>query len=58
MEDRKITLLKACKDLLKQCESTYAVLDILEMEVFYDGTHCDALCLLDDIEDLLADLEN
>jgi hypothetical protein len=57
MEDRKITLLKACKDLLKQCESTYA-LDILMMEVFYDGTYCDALCLLDDIEALLAELES
>ena len=59
MEDRKITLLKACKELLqKQDESIYEVLNILETLVYYDGAYCDGACLLNDIEDLLDELEN
>lgn len=57
MEDRKITLLKACRDLLnKQKDSSY-VLDILGETVFYDDADCDGLCLLEDIELLLEDID-
>jgi len=50
MEDRKITLLKACRDLLrKQNDSSY-VLNLLSETVFYDNVDCDGYCLLEDIE--------
>lgn len=56
MEDRSITLLRACRELLnKQNESSY-VLDILEQEVYYDDCNCDGYCLLEDIENLLLEL--
>ena len=50
MENRKITLLKACRDLLrKQNDSSY-VLNLLSETVFYDNVDCDGYCLLEDIE--------
>ena len=56
MEDRKVTLLKACRDLLnKQNESPY-VLNMLEELIFYDGAECDGHCLLEDIEMELEEL--
>jgi hypothetical protein len=55
MEDRSITLLKACRELLnKQNESIY-VLNLLEETVYYDDTDCDGSCLLEDIEDYLIE---
>ncbi|WP_291566728.1 MULTISPECIES: hypothetical protein [unclassified Clostridium] len=50
MEDRKITLLRACRDLLKKQENSSYVLNLLEETVFYDAADCDGYCLLDDIE--------
>ena len=56
-EDRAITLLNACRNLLnKQKESSY-VLDLLTETVFYDGSDCDGYCLSDDIEDYLMEYE-
>ena len=50
MEDRKVTLLKACAALLsKQKDSNY-VLNLLEETVYYDDADCDGYCLLDDIK--------
>lgn len=50
MEDRKVILLKACRDLLKKQEKSIFVLDLLSEMVFYDETECDGNCLLEDIE--------
>ena len=55
MEDRKITLLKACRDLLKKQEDSGYVLDLLSEIVFYDDAECDGNCLLEDIETELSD---
>ncbi|MDY5098734.1 MULTISPECIES: hypothetical protein [Clostridia] len=50
MEDRKVTLLKACLELLqKQDESPYT-LDILGETAHYDGADCDGYCLMEDIK--------
>lgn len=46
---RRDELLKAAHDLLKKQTETPYVLDILEETVFYDGTDCDGLCLMEDI---------
>ena len=54
MEDRKITLLKACRDLLNKQKESHYVLNMLEETAFYDEADCDGYCLLDDIE---AELE-
>lgn len=54
MEDRKITLLKACRDLLNKQNHSRYVLNLLEETVFYDNAACDGQCLIDDIE---AELE-
>ncbi len=54
MEDRKITLLKACRELLKKQERSKYVLNLLTETVFYDEVDCDGYCLLDDI---VAELE-
>ena len=54
--ERAITLLKACKELLnKQNESAY-VLNILETTVYYDEADCDGSCLLEDIDALLFEM--
>lgn len=50
MEDRKITLLKACRDLLRKQENSHYVLDLLYETVYYDEADCDGYCLLEDIE--------
>jgi len=50
VRDRKIILLKACRDLLKKQEKSHYVLNLLEETVFYDDVDCDGYCLLEDIE--------
>ena len=50
MEDRKVTLLKACMELLRKQKHSSYVLDLLTETVFYDEANCDGNCLLDDIE--------
>lgn len=52
--DRKVILLKACRDLLEKCNNSYYVLDVMTETVFYDGAECDGGCLLEDIK---AELE-
>lgn len=55
-EDREITLLKACRDLLqKQVDSDY-VLHLLDETIFYDNAECDGDCLLDDIRAHLSEV--
>lgn len=50
MEDRKITLLKACVALLEKQDNSPYVLNLLEETVFYDDVDCDGYCLLEDIK--------
>ena len=51
--DRKTILLKATYDLFKKCNEGPYVKNVLEETTFYDGTDCDGLCLMEDIEDEL-----
>ena len=57
MEDRKITLLKACRDLLKKQENSGYVLNLLYETAFYDDTDCDGYCLIGDIEAELSTID-
>ena len=43
-------LLKATYELLKKCDDSYYVLNVLEQLVTYDGVECDGYCLMEDIE--------
>lgn len=58
MEDRKVTLLKACVVLLSKQADSDCVLNLLEETVHYDDVDCDGYCLLDDIESELEFGEN
>ena len=53
-ECRKVTLLRACRDILKKCDDSHFVVSPMEVTVFYDGADCDGYCLLEDIETELA----
>lgn len=56
-EDRAITLLNACRNLLNKQKESFYVLNLLTETVFYDGSDCDGYCLSDDIEDYLMEYE-
>ena len=43
-------LLKATYDLLKKCDDSYYVLNVLEQLITYDGAECDGYCLMEDIK--------
>lgn len=49
-EDRKVTLLRACRDMLRKCQQSQYTLSPMETTVRYDDADCDGLCLLEDIE--------
>ena len=48
-ENRKEILLKATYNLLKKCNESSYVLNVLEQTANYDGTKCDGYCLMEDI---------
>jgi hypothetical protein len=50
MRDRKIVLLKACYDMLKQIDDAGYVISPFETTVHYDEADCDGYCLMEDIE--------
>ena len=52
--NRAKTLLKATYDILKKCDESYYVLDVLEQTAVWDGCECDGYCLMEEIEDLLG----
>ena len=52
-EDRAVVLLKATLKLLKKCEASPYVLDVMGETAFYDEAECDGYCLKDDIEHYL-----
>lgn len=52
-EDRAITLLRATLELLRKCDNSPYVLDVLGETAFYDEAECDGYCLMDDIRNYL-----
>lgn len=55
--DRKITLLKACMELLEKQEQSGVVLNLLEESIHYDDVESDGSGLLEDIKEYLEALE-
>lgn len=51
--ERAEILLKAAYNILKQCEDSFYVLNVLGVTAEWDGVECDGACLLNDINDLL-----
>jgi hypothetical protein len=49
-EDRKVTLLKACYDMLKKQDESHYVISPFETTVHYDDADCDGRCLMEDIQ--------
>jgi hypothetical protein len=49
-EDRATVLLKAVLEILEKCDKSAYVLDVMSQTAFYDGTDCDAFCLMEDIK--------
>jgi hypothetical protein len=56
-EPREITLLRACYDMLRQCNESGYVVSPMELTTHYDGADCDGACLMDDIRDCLEEFE-
>ena len=52
-EDRSLTLLRACLDLLNQYKESPYAFKILGKTIEYDGSECDGYCLIDDLEDYI-----
>jgi hypothetical protein len=55
MEDRKVILLKAARDLLQKQEDSPYVLNMLATTAIWDEAECDGYCLLEEINMLLED---
>lgn len=52
-EDRAIVLLKAALELLRKCDNSPYVLDVLGETAYYDEADCDGYCLMYDIRNYL-----
>lgn len=52
-ESRAITLLRATLELLRKCENSHIVLDVLGETAHYDEADCDGYCLMEDIRNYL-----
>jgi hypothetical protein len=48
--DRRLLLLKACRELLTKCARSNHVLNVMDTIVYYDDAECDGHCLLEDIQ--------
>lgn len=53
-QDRKTILLKAAYDILKKCDESRYVLNVLEQTATWDNAECDGLCLLEEIAEELG----
>ena len=50
-EQRAETLLRATYNILKKCENSFYVLNVLEVTDVWDGVECDGYCLMEDIKE-------
>jgi len=51
-QTRAQVLLKAAFDILKKCDDSPYVENVMAVTAFWDGAECDGSCLMEDIKDL------
>ncbi len=56
-QERAMILLKAAHEILKKCDESMVVENVMYMTAIYDGTECDGNCLMGDISELIHDVE-
>jgi len=49
---RAQVLLQAALDILKKCDDSPYVENVMGVTAFWDGAECDGSCLMEDIKDL------
>lgn len=55
--ERAKVLLKATRDILKKCDDSFYVLNVLEVTAVWDGVECDGYCLKEEIDEFFEELE-
>ena len=50
-------LLKAAHEILKKCDESMIIEDVMSMTVTYDEAECDGDCLMGDISQLIYEVE-
>ena len=53
LEQRKTVLLKAALDILKKCDDSEYIVDVLQITATWDNIEGDGYCLMEEIENLL-----
>lgn len=57
-QERAKTLLQATSDILNKCDKGIYVKNVLEMTAVWDEAECDGLCLKEEIEFLIEEINN
>ena len=57
-QEQAIKLLKATLDILKQCDESGYVKNVMEVTSIWDGAECDGNCLMEEVETLVEELIN
>lgn len=50
-------LLQATLDILKKCETSFYIIDVLEVTAIWDSVECDGACLMSEVDTLLDELQ-
>ncbi len=56
-QERAMILLKAAHEILKKCDESMIIEDVMSMTVTYDEAECDGDCLMGDIGELIEEVE-
>ena len=57
-QEQSLKLLKATLDILKQCNESGYVKDVMEVTAIWDEAECDGNCLMEEVEALVEELIN
>ena len=57
-QEQSLKLLKATLDILKQCNESAYVKDVMEVTAIWDEAECDGNCLMEEVEALVEELIN
>ena len=54
-QEQSLKLLKATLDILKQCNESGYVKDVMEVTAIWDEAECDGKCLMEEVEALVEE---